>query len=48
MYDVNVMKSFEHLNNWREEFLIQVSFDLFANATVISLGNENDSYSCAL
>lgn len=24
VYDVNVMKSFENLNNWREEFLIQV------------------------
>ncbi|KAH7841295.1 hypothetical protein Vadar_028029 [Vaccinium darrowii] len=23
VYDVNVMKSFENLNNWREEFLIQ-------------------------
>jgi len=25
VYDVNVTKSFEKLNNWREEFLIQVS-----------------------
>ncbi|RWW81424.1 hypothetical protein BHE74_00010171, partial [Ensete ventricosum] len=25
VYDVNVMKSFDNLNNWREEFLIQVS-----------------------
>lgn len=25
VYDVNVMKSFENLNNWREEFLIQVT-----------------------
>ncbi|XP_068647259.1 ras-related protein Rab7-like isoform X1 [Aristolochia californica] len=24
VYDVNVMKSFDNLNNWREEFLIQV------------------------
>lgn len=24
VYDVNSMKSFENLNNWREEFLIQV------------------------
>lgn len=24
MYDVNSMKSFDNLNNWREEFLIQV------------------------
>lgn len=26
VYDVNVMKSFDNLNNWREEFLIQVGF----------------------
>ncbi|CAN1317564.1 Ras-related protein Rab7 [Linum perenne] len=25
VYDVNVMKSFDNLNNWREEFLLQVS-----------------------
>lgn len=25
VYDVNVMKSFDNLNNWREEFLIQVN-----------------------
>ena len=25
VYDVNVMKSFDNLNNWREEFLIQVT-----------------------
>ncbi|CAM0882704.1 unnamed protein product [Alopecurus aequalis] len=25
VYDVNSMKSFDNLNNWREEFLIQVS-----------------------
>jgi GTPase SAR1 family protein len=24
VYDVNSMKSFDNLNNWREEFLIQV------------------------
>jgi len=24
VYDVNVMKSFDNLNHWREEFLIQV------------------------
>lgn len=28
VYDVNVTKSFENLNNWREEFLIQVTVDL--------------------
>ena len=26
VYDVNSMKSFDNLNNWREEFLIQVCF----------------------
>lgn len=25
VYDVNSMKSFDNLNNWREEFLIQVA-----------------------
>ena len=25
VYDVNVAKSFDNLNNWREEFLVQVS-----------------------
>lgn len=29
VYDVNSMKSFDNLNNWREEFLIQVSFGVF-------------------
>ena len=33
VYDVNVMKSFESLDNWREEFLIQVRCD---GHTVIS------------
>lgn len=28
VYDVNVMKSFENLNNWREEFLLQVIINL--------------------
>jgi Ras-related protein Rab-7A len=28
VYDVNVMKSFENLNHWREEFLIQVIFNM--------------------
>lgn len=30
VYDVNVMKSFENLNNWREEFLIQVRTESWA------------------
>lgn len=29
VYDVNVMKSFDNLNNWREEFLIQVVLMFF-------------------
>lgn len=29
VYDVNSMKSFDNLNNWREEFLIQVFLYLF-------------------
>lgn len=36
VYDVNVMKSFDNLNNWREEFLIQVLIHLLvAQATLI-------------
>ncbi|XP_060668613.1 ras-related protein Rab7 isoform X2 [Ziziphus jujuba] len=38
VYDVNVMKSFENLNNWREEFLIQVS-EKKAKAWCASKGN---------
>ncbi|XVE54267.1 hypothetical protein DITRI_Ditri03aG0066900 [Diplodiscus trichospermus] len=38
VYDVNVMKSFDHLNNWREEFLIQVS-EKKAKAWCASKGN---------
>nr|XP_034927398.1 ras-related protein Rab7-like isoform X1 [Populus alba] len=30
VYDVNSMKSFDNLNNWREEFLIQVLLYLFS------------------
>lgn len=29
VYDVNVAKSFDNLNHWREEFLIQVILNLF-------------------
>jgi Ras-related protein Rab-7A len=29
VYDVNVMKSFENLNHWREEFLIQVILNIW-------------------
>ena len=28
VYDVNVMKSFDNLSNWRDEFLVQVSIVL--------------------
>ncbi|XP_048135514.1 ras-related protein Rab7 isoform X2 [Rhodamnia argentea] len=38
VYDVNVMKSFDNLNNWREEFLIQVS-EKKARAWCASKGN---------
>ena len=34
-YDVNVTKSFEKLNNWREEFLIQVSNLLIGGLIVL-------------
>ena len=36
VYDVNVMKSFDNLNNWREEFLIQVIFDLLASEIILN------------
>ncbi|XP_076896086.1 ras-related protein Rab7 isoform X2 [Bidens hawaiensis] len=38
VHDVNVMKSFDNLNNWREEFLIQVS-EKKAKAWCASKGN---------
>ncbi|KAK6143469.1 hypothetical protein DH2020_023817 [Rehmannia glutinosa] len=37
VYDVNVMKSFDNLNNWREEFLIQLKKWKTTNETEISL-----------
>ncbi|KAF6996856.1 hypothetical protein CFC21_013146, partial [Triticum aestivum] len=37
VYDVNSMKSFDNLNNWREEFLIQVfTFDRLAHQILIT------------
>ncbi|KAJ4966613.1 hypothetical protein NE237_018462 [Protea cynaroides] len=42
VYDVNVMKSFENLNNWREEFLIQASPSDPENFPFIVLGNKVD------
>ncbi|KAF3649672.1 Ras-related protein Rab7 [Capsicum annuum] len=42
VYDVNVMKSFENLNNWREEFLIQASPSDPDNFPFVVLGNKID------
>ncbi|WOL08332.1 ras-related protein Rab7 [Canna indica] len=42
VYDVNVMKSFDSLNNWREEFLIQASPSDPENFPFIVLGNKID------
>ncbi|KAE8655664.1 Ras-related protein Rab7 [Hibiscus syriacus] len=42
VYDVNVLKSFDNLNNWREEFLIQASPDDPENFPFVVLGNKVD------
>ncbi|KAG8473645.1 hypothetical protein CXB51_036033 [Gossypium anomalum] len=42
VYDVNSMKSFENLNNWREEFLIQASPSDPENFPFVVLGNKID------
>nr|GMC76093.1 ras-related protein Rab7 [Ipomoea batatas] len=42
VYDVNVSKSFENLNNWREEFLIQASPSGPENFPFVVLGNKMD------
>ncbi|KAG5547918.1 hypothetical protein RHGRI_013562 [Rhododendron griersonianum] len=42
VYDVNVMKSFENLNNWREEFLIQASPSDPENFPFVVIGNKID------
>ncbi|KAG6491353.1 hypothetical protein ZIOFF_052693 [Zingiber officinale] len=42
VYDVNAMKSFDNLNNWREEFLIQASPSDPDNFPFIVLGNQID------
>ncbi|URE28290.1 ras-related protein [Musa troglodytarum] len=42
VYDVNIMKSFDNLNNWREEFLIQASPSDPENFPFIVLGNKTD------
>ncbi|KVI10722.1 Small GTPase superfamily [Cynara cardunculus var. scolymus] len=40
VYDVNVQKSFDSLNNWREEFLIQASPSDPENFPFVVLGNK--------
>ena len=43
VYDVNDRKSFEHLENWRSEFLRQVGLDAnSANFPFVLLGNKID------
>ncbi|KAD4179123.1 hypothetical protein E3N88_27714 [Mikania micrantha] len=42
VYDVNVQKSFDNLNNWREEFLIQASPSDPENFPFVVLGNKVD------
>ncbi|OAE28503.1 hypothetical protein AXG93_115s1940 [Marchantia polymorpha subsp. ruderalis] len=42
VYDVNVMKSFDNLENWREEFLIQASPSDQDNFPFVVLGNKVD------
>ncbi|KAB5563920.1 hypothetical protein DKX38_003974 [Salix brachista] len=42
VYDVNVMKSFDNLNNWREEFLIQANPSDPENFPFVVLGNKID------
>ncbi|GAY57298.1 hypothetical protein CUMW_178350 [Citrus unshiu] len=42
VYDVNSMKSFDNLNNWREEFLIQASPSDPDNFPFVVLGNKID------
>ncbi|KAJ6906780.1 hypothetical protein NC652_024246 [Populus alba x Populus x berolinensis] len=42
VYDVNSMKSFDNLNNWREEFLIQASPSDPENFPFVVLGNKVD------
>lgn len=42
VYDVNVLKSFDNLNNWRDEFLIQASPSDPENFPFVVLGNKID------
>jgi Ras-related protein Rab-7A len=42
VYDVNSMKSFDNLNNWREEFLIQANPSDPENFPFVVIGNKID------
>ncbi|XP_047331794.1 ras-related protein Rab7-like [Impatiens glandulifera] len=42
VYDVNVMKSFDHLNHWRDEFLKQASPLDPENFPFVVIGNKTD------
>ncbi|XP_076951747.1 ras-related protein RABG3a-like isoform X2 [Bidens hawaiensis] len=42
VYDVNVQKSFDNLNNWRQEFFIQASPSDAENFPFIVFGNKVD------
>jgi len=42
VYDVNNQKSFENLNNWKDEFLIQASPRDPQNFAFICVGNKID------
>ena len=42
VYDVNVAKTFENLDNWRDEFLIQASPSDPDNFPFVVLGNKID------
>ncbi|PWA50657.1 ras-related protein [Artemisia annua] len=42
VYDINVMKSFESLSNWRDEFLVQASPSDPDNFPFVVLGNKVD------
>ena len=44
VYDVNVMKSFDNLNNWRKEFLIQVGID---SMSILDRYKPMASYTCS-
>ena len=37
VYDVNAMKSFDNLENWRQEFLLQVTYHMSASIFVCLL-----------